>query len=232
MATRKKGSSDNGRNPQQQRARDEQERLTAQLSERADQLAGHAEDLVAGIPESRQEPACLLELVGPRSLREIAADDDQVGPFFINPSLDRFDQLLIVGAEMQVGQMDQASHGSPTRVTVTGSLIDSPGWIERRPIAEPGPFPSGCGSTKRRSNSGYTSISKAFAGRSKSLNSRVGSPIRLTVWTAQAAPMCFAGSRRGSFFPERMRSNANIGCWTLSGGRVSPCRASGRSHAA
>lgn len=44
MATRKKGSSNNGRSTQQ-RARDERDRLAEQLSERADQLAGHAEDL-------------------------------------------------------------------------------------------------------------------------------------------------------------------------------------------
>ncbi|QDV39007.1 hypothetical protein [Tautonia plasticadhaerens] len=44
MATRRKGSSNNGRSTQQ-RAQDERDRLAEQLSERADQLAGHAEDL-------------------------------------------------------------------------------------------------------------------------------------------------------------------------------------------
>lgn len=44
MATRKKPTSNNGRSAPQQ-SRDAQERVTAQLSERADQLAEHAEEL-------------------------------------------------------------------------------------------------------------------------------------------------------------------------------------------
>ncbi len=45
MATRKKGTSNNGRGGEQRTLQQEQEQLAARLSERADELAGHAEDL-------------------------------------------------------------------------------------------------------------------------------------------------------------------------------------------
>ena len=45
-----------------------------------------------------------LELLGPRALREIAADDDEVGLLLVDALLNRLDQPRIVRAEMQVGQ--------------------------------------------------------------------------------------------------------------------------------
>ena len=60
---------------------------------------------------SGEEAARLLELLGPRALGEVAADDDEVGLLVRNPRLDRFDENGVVGAEMKVGQVKKTGHG-------------------------------------------------------------------------------------------------------------------------
>ena len=66
---------------------------------------------MAAFAQPIEEFARLPKLFGPRALREIAADHDEVGLELVDLPPDRFDQALIVRAEMQVGQMDEASHG-------------------------------------------------------------------------------------------------------------------------
>ena len=64
-------------------------------------------------PRSRkpfEELAGLAELLGPRALGEVAADDDEVGLELVDLPLDRLDQPLVMRAEMKVGEMDEASH--------------------------------------------------------------------------------------------------------------------------
>jgi hypothetical protein len=71
---------------------------------------------VSRVAQPLEEPACLLELLGARSLGEIAADDDEVGFLLVHALGDRIHEVRLVRAEMEVGQMDQASHDAPTRV--------------------------------------------------------------------------------------------------------------------
>ncbi len=78
-------------------------------------MPGHGEHVMAGIAQALEEIAGFLELLGPRALREIAADDDEVGLLFVDARLDRFDQPRIVRSEMQVGQMNQPGHSTATR---------------------------------------------------------------------------------------------------------------------
>jgi hypothetical protein len=47
--------------------------------------------------------ARLLELLGPRALREIAADDDQVGLELVGLAPNRLDEILVMRAEVEVG---------------------------------------------------------------------------------------------------------------------------------
>ena len=71
-------------------------------------VAGNAQHLVARITKPLQEAARLLELLGPCALREISADDDEVGLEPVDIPFDRFDEILVVGAEMQVGKVGEA----------------------------------------------------------------------------------------------------------------------------
>ena len=86
-------------------------------------IARHAEHLVAGISQPLEELAGLLELLGPRALREVAADDDEVGLLLVDALVDRLDQPRVVGAEVKVGQMDQAGHETATRWQPHGSPL-------------------------------------------------------------------------------------------------------------
>ena len=69
-------------------------------------VAGHAEHLVARLAQRFEESARLLELLGPGALGEIAADDDEVGPMHLQPGFGRRHDLLVVSAEMEVGELD------------------------------------------------------------------------------------------------------------------------------
>src|SRR5688500_10848874 len=80
------------------------------------------------VAQPLEECAGFLELLSPRTLGKIAADDDEIGLLFADALLDRFDQPRVVGAEMQVRQMDQASHGART----LGGLPSSPRGIEEK----------------------------------------------------------------------------------------------------
>ena len=62
------------------------------------------------IAQPFEELAGFAELLGARALREIAADDDEVGLQLVDLAFDRLDQALVVRAEVQVGKMDDASH--------------------------------------------------------------------------------------------------------------------------
>jgi hypothetical protein len=73
-------------------------------------VAGHCKHFVPGRLQPFEEAAGLAELLGPRALREVAADDDEVGLELIDALLNRADELIVMGAEVQVGQMNEASH--------------------------------------------------------------------------------------------------------------------------
>ena len=73
-------------------------------------VAGNSEHLVTAVAQPLEELARLAELLGPRALGEVAADDDEVGLQLVDLAVDRFDQPLVVGAEMEVGEMDDAGH--------------------------------------------------------------------------------------------------------------------------
>ena len=75
-------------------------------------IARNTEHLVTRLAQLLEEMAGLLELLGPGALGEIAADHDQVGLQFVGLALDRFDEVFVVRAEVQVRQMDEASHPS------------------------------------------------------------------------------------------------------------------------
>jgi aminoglycoside phosphotransferase (APT) family kinase protein len=86
-------------------------------------IAGDGKHVMPGLAKLFEKSASLLELLGARPLREIAADDDDVWPGLVHPQFDCFDQLWVVSSEMQVGKVDQASHVRATRVTAAGSLV-------------------------------------------------------------------------------------------------------------
>jgi hypothetical protein len=79
------------------------------------------------VAQPLEELARFLELLGPRALGEIAADHDEVGLFLMNALLDRLDQPRIVRTEMQIRQMDEASHDARTRLGSPGSPFS---WSE------------------------------------------------------------------------------------------------------
>ena len=62
------------------------------------------------VAQARQERARLLELGRSRPLREIAADHDEIGLLGVNAPFNRLDQGWIMGTEVKVGQMEEASH--------------------------------------------------------------------------------------------------------------------------
>ena len=65
-----------------------------------------------------------LKLLGARTLSEVPTNDDEIrlGPGDL--AFDRFDQPRVVGAEVKVGQMHQASHGAC-------NARDTPQFIDR-----------------------------------------------------------------------------------------------------
>ena len=67
-----------------------------------------------------------MELFGARALREVAADDDKVGFQLVDPPLDRFNQPLVMSAEMKIREVDEASHAimnAPSSRGSRGSVV-------------------------------------------------------------------------------------------------------------
>ncbi len=87
-------------------ARKRRQESAQNVVERHIVVAGNAKHFVAGMLEPFEEPARIAELLGAGALREIAADDDEVGLQLVDPFLDSFNQPLVMGAEMQVREMD------------------------------------------------------------------------------------------------------------------------------
>ena len=85
-------------------------------------VARHAKHVMAGLAQPIEEGARVLELLGPRALGEIAADDNQVGFVGVDPFLNRLDQLGVVRAEVEVGQMDDSRHVASTHSPVSVHL--------------------------------------------------------------------------------------------------------------
>jgi hypothetical protein len=65
---------------------------------------------VPALAQPFEKTAGVLELLGSRALREIAADDDEVRFQLVGSALDRSDDFLVVRPEMKVGQMEQPGH--------------------------------------------------------------------------------------------------------------------------
>ena len=64
------------------------------------------------IAQLLEELACLLELLGPGALSEVAADDQEVRPERVDVVRNGLDQSLVVSSKMKVRQMDDAGHAS------------------------------------------------------------------------------------------------------------------------
>ena len=86
-------------------------------------VSGHPEHLVPMIAQAVEEIASIAELLGTRALGEVAADDDEVGLELIDLPFDRLDQPLVMGAEMEVGEVNDAGHGMQTRGCRAGSRV-------------------------------------------------------------------------------------------------------------
>jgi len=69
-------------------------------------ISGDADDFLARIAQPVEELAGLLELLGSGALREVAADDDEVGLDLLNAPLDRGDEFLVVSAEVKIRQVN------------------------------------------------------------------------------------------------------------------------------
>lgn len=77
-------------------------------------VARHSEDLMALVPDVLQELAGLAELVGACTLREVAADHNEIGFNAVDLVADSVNQPRIMRSKMQVGQVNDASHGLAT----------------------------------------------------------------------------------------------------------------------
>ena len=86
-------------------------------------VARHPEHFVTAVAQPLEEGARIAELLGPRALGEVAADHDEVGLELVDAVLDPFDQPRVMGAEMQVRKMDEASHAGPTHPSGVGSAL-------------------------------------------------------------------------------------------------------------
>jgi len=74
-------------------------------------VAGDAKHLVPVVAQALEEMAGFAELLGSGPLGEVATDHDEARLQRAQLGFDRFDQRLIVRTEVQVGKVDQASHG-------------------------------------------------------------------------------------------------------------------------
>ena len=102
-------------------ARERRQEAPKHIVERHVMIAGHAEHFMARLAQPLEELARLLELLGSGALGEVAADDDEVGLELVDAPLDGVDQSLVVGAEMEIGQVNEASHAPRTRRERCGS---------------------------------------------------------------------------------------------------------------
>ena len=97
-------------------AGERREKTAEDVIQRHVMVAGNAEHLVAAFTQPLEKLAGLAKLLGPGALGEVAADDDEVGLELVDLPLDRFHQLFVMGAKMQVGEMDDSSHADSTAV--------------------------------------------------------------------------------------------------------------------
>jgi hypothetical protein len=65
-------------------------------------IARNPEHVVAALAQSVEKFAGVAKLLGPRTLGEVTADDDEVRFQFVDLPIDGLDQPLVVGAEMEV----------------------------------------------------------------------------------------------------------------------------------
>src|SRR5690242_21370986 len=77
-------------------------------------IARNAEDLMTRLAETSKKFASLLELARPRALGEVAANDDEVGLELVCLAFDSIDDLVVMGPEMEVGQVNKARHAAST----------------------------------------------------------------------------------------------------------------------
>jgi len=91
-------------------------------------VAGDAQHLVSLIAQALEELAGFAKLLGPRPLREIAADYEKVRFQVGNFMFDRCYELLVMSAEMQVGQVDETGHASFN--SVASNLFQRIGFAE------------------------------------------------------------------------------------------------------
>src|SRR5436190_18578911 len=110
-------------------------------------IARHAENVVTRRFQSLKKPACFLELLGLGALGEVAGNDDQVGPGFVDPFLDRSHQLLVVRAEVEIGKMGNAGHGSKNAAQLQSlrwpSMLEAE-WTVPKPTPAPATSANGC----------------------------------------------------------------------------------------
>ena len=74
-------------------------------------IAGYDKCFQPRSPQFAQPCRSLAELTNACALREIAADNHQVGATFLQPGGGGVDDPGVVRAEMNIGQMGDASHG-------------------------------------------------------------------------------------------------------------------------
>jgi len=67
---------------------------------------------MAAVAKPLQEAASFRELLGLGALGKVAADHDEVGLQFIDAAFNRLHQPRVMRAEVQIGQMNDASHKS------------------------------------------------------------------------------------------------------------------------
>ena len=177
---------------------------------------------MARLAQPVEEVAGFLELLGPRALGEVAADDDEVGFLLVNALLDRIDQPRVVSTEMQIGQVDQPNHGNSNALATarftayTAEMDRTEANSGTREVTERLRF------DEAALERWLTSHVEASAARSRSASSRAASRTRPIASTPAPAATSFAANRPANFCPAPMRSIANTGCLRRSARRVSP----------
>jgi len=66
-------------------------------------IAWHREHVMPGLAQPVEEFASFLELLDPRALGKIAADDDEVGFLLVNALRDSVDKFRVMRTEVEVG---------------------------------------------------------------------------------------------------------------------------------
>jgi hypothetical protein len=80
---------------------------------------------VAVIAQLLEELAGFAKLFGPRALREVAADDDQIWLQIVDLAAHGVNEALVMSAEMKVRQMNNTGHVGllRTRRSAAGSAL-------------------------------------------------------------------------------------------------------------